>query len=106
MYQGGSHGTALVKLVIENFYENMWINSVFSYKRTAISGTARGIADSSAKCFVVGQECNENYSRVSVTNLDGSVLFTATCRSTVQGYIVVFPQRQWLRESVTVFRYT
>ena len=61
MYQGGSHSTALVKFDIENFYGNMWINSVFSYKRTANrAGTLGGIVDSSTKCFVVRRQCNEN----------------------------------------------
>lgn len=39
----------------------MWINSVFSYKRTANrAGTLGGIVDSSTKCFVVRRQCNEN----------------------------------------------
>jgi hypothetical protein len=87
-----------VKYDIENLYENMWINAVFGYNRPAMSDTlhedlsavilltaVRNISwlDNSAMC---------TSSSVSMAKIYDSLLFTATCRSTVQIYIVALPQ--------------
>ena len=87
-----------MKFYIENFYENMWINFVFGYNRPAISDTLH--EDLSAVIVLTAvrnilwlyNNAMSTYSRVSMAKLYGSMLFTATCRSTVQSYIVTFPQ--------------
>jgi hypothetical protein len=102
----------LVKSVIENLYKNMWLNSVFGNNRTAISDTwheylsAVVLLTAVRNILWLDNSAMRTCFWVSMANFDGSILFTATCRSTVQGYIVAFPQQQWLRESVTVFSYT
>lgn len=86
-----------MKFDIENFYENMWINSVFGYSRTAMSDTLH--EDFSAVVLVTAgrtilwldDSAMRTHSWVFMANRDGSVLFTATCRLTVQSYIVAFP---------------